>query len=57
MTPAVDILKALVAQVEQLGKSRLQHLNPEYINSYIAFLLKYQDEVDTAAQLEKFGVK
>jgi hypothetical protein len=54
--PAADMLKALVASVEAVGKPMLQHNNQAYIAFETRRVLDYQDSVDTAAQLARYGV-
>jgi hypothetical protein len=52
--PAVDLLKALVAQVE--SQAKMQHKDPAYIAAETKRLVDYQDTVDTARQLANYGV-
>jgi hypothetical protein len=53
----IDLLRALVTDLETLAKARLQHLQPAYIAEEKARLLVLADEINTARQLEKYGVE
>ena len=54
--PAVDLLKALVSKAEEVGKARLQHLKPEYLQHEQDRLTAFAEAMDTSRQLERFGV-
>jgi hypothetical protein len=54
--PAADLLKGLVAKLEATGKANMQHLKPEYIQQEQDRLVRYAEEMDTARQLERYGV-
>lgn len=56
MNFSFDLLLANIAELERIGKARMQHLQPEYLAAENERLLKAWDEVETARQLAKYGV-
>jgi hypothetical protein len=56
MNPAADLLKALVSELNAVGRARMQHLKPEYLAAEQRRLAAAQDAMDTSAQLARYGV-
>ena len=56
MNPAADLLKALAAELERLGRPQMQHLDPDYLAAESARLAAACDQVETSKQLAKYGV-
>jgi hypothetical protein len=56
MNPAADLLRALTAELERLGRPQVQHLRPEYLAAEAKRLADAWDSVETSKQLAKYGV-
>ena len=56
MIPVIDLLKAQVDTLNAIGRSRMQHLQPEYLAAENERLLNAWDEIETVRQLVKYGV-
>jgi hypothetical protein len=53
----MNSLMSWVSELEQLAKSRLQHLQPENVEFERKRMLEFADHMDTARQLAQYGVK
>lgn len=54
--PGFDFLLQQVAALEAIGKTRLQHSQPDYLKHENKRMLECADAFETSRQLAKYGV-